>query len=771
MKKIKVLLLEDNENDLELIKIELLSSLSFDFDFKWVISKNDFTNAVKSFLPDIILSDYNLPQFNGLEALKIAIDNMPLTPFIIVTGTLAEESAADCIKAGAWDYVVKERLSRLPLAFEAALKLKDEKSKTLKAELELKLIKEKMGIQLKLLYDAIDRAPSSVVITDVNGTILYVNPSFEKTTGYTKNEAIGENPRVLKSGYQDVNFYKKMWDTLLSGKEWQGEILNKKKNGEVYWEQASIAPISDENGEIVNFVAIKHDITELKLHEEKLRQSENWYKAIFGNTGTATCIINSDKTISLVNSKFEELSGYSKKELEGGKKWVDFIAPEDLERMLEYNKNRNDKREAPSRYEFTFIAKNGDRKNLLLSIGLIAETDKLVVSLLDITERKKAEIELIKAKEKAEESNRLKSSFISTMSHELRTPLNVILGFSSLIDMDTSMDEVVEMVKVVNDSGNDLLGIIESVFDISMLQSKEAKITKENCPISSIFSKFNYYLSTEKTKKDKEHINIAFKPEPNSDNLIINTDKTLVSQLITNLLNNAIKFTPNGTIEYGYTINNMDITFFVKDTGIGIPSDKLGIIFERFRQVDDTHTRKYGGVGLGLSICKEISVLLDGELWVESEYKSGSVFYFHLSNVIQSKNQEDIKISNEISVPNLEGRNILIAEDIELNYVLLSKMLKKTQANIFWAKNGQEAINLVKEKPQIDTILMDIRMPFVNGYEATQAIKKVRPDILIIAQTAYALDTEKDAIFENGFDSYISKPIERALLYKIIIKK
>ena len=771
METIKVLVIEDSENDFELIQVELLASVKSYLDFKCVMSKYDFIKELKDFAPDIILSDFNLPQFNGLDALKIALDLVPNTPFIIVTGALPEERAVDCIKAGAWDYVAKERLSRLPIAFEASLKLKNEKEKNRKSELELKLIKEKMGVQLKLLYDAIDRAPSSVVITDIEGSILYVNPSFVKITGYTKEEAIGQNPRVLKSGYQNNDFYKALWDTVLSGKEWTGEILNKKKNGDLYWEKASIAPISDENGKIVNFVAIKHDITELKVHEEKLRQSENWYKSIFGNTGTATCIIDADNTISLVNNKFEELSGYSKEEIEGIKLWTEFVSPRDLVKMMDYHEKRFEKQDVPKMYEFTFIDRKGEKSNILLTVDLIAETNKAVASLLDITERKKFEAELINAKERAEESVRLKSAFISTMSHELRTPLNVILGFSALIDQDTPTAEMLDMVKIINTSGNDLLSIIESVFDISMLKAKEAKINKDSCSISELFAKFNYYLAAEQSKKNKEHINILFAPAPNSEDLIINTDKTLVSQLITNLLNNAIKFTSKGSIEYGYNINNRDITFFVKDTGIGIPADKTNIIFDQFRQVDDSHTRKYGGVGLGLSICKEIATLLDGDLWVESEYNSGSVFYFHLPNVLEHKNKEEVKTFQDTSIPNLEDRNILIAEDLELNYLLISKMLKKTKANIFWAKNGRDAIYLVEEKPEIDTILMDIRMPILNGYEATKEIKRVRPDIYIIAQTAYALEEEKEKIFEAGCDAYISKPIERKKLFEVLLKE
>jgi PAS domain S-box-containing protein len=369
MNNIKVLLLEDNENDMELIKAELLSSLEYKFEFNWVISKSDFTNAIKEFKPDIILSDYNLPQFNGLDAIKISQDIDPYIPIIIVTGTLVEEAAADCIKTGAWDYVVKERLTRLPIAFENSLKLKSERLKNRSANAEINLIKSKLDIQLKLLYDAIDIAPSSVVITDVNGDILYVNPEFEKVTGYKKDEVIGKNPRILQSGKHTKEFYENMWGRLTNHENWKGELLNKKKNGDLFWEKASIASITNEQGEISYYVSIKHDITELKDYEEKLKLSENWYRAIFGNTGTATCIINEDNTISLANKKFEELSGYSKEELEGNLKWTNFVSKEDLTKVFDGHENLTlSNTEDYTQYELSFTTKDGENKVILLTI-------------------------------------------------------------------------------------------------------------------------------------------------------------------------------------------------------------------------------------------------------------------------------------------------------------------------------------------------------------------------------------------------------------------
>ncbi|MEK7432482.1 MAG: response regulator [Cyanobacteriota bacterium] len=640
MEKLKVLLLEDNQNDMELIKMELLSFFEYDFEFKWVILKNDFTEALKSFNPDIVLSDFNLPQFNGLNAFKISNEIDPYRPFIIITGALSEESAADCIKAGVWDYVVKERLVRLPIAFENALKLKTEKLKNRSSEEEIKLIRSKTDIQLKLLYDAIYRAPSSIVITDINANIIFVNPEFEKVTGYKREEVVGKNPRVLQSGKHDKDFYKNMWDILLSGKEWKGELLNKKKNNGFYWESASIAPIYDEDGIIKNFVAVKHDITEL-----------------------------------------------------------------------------------------------------------------------------------VKAKEIAEESNRLKSNFLATISHELRTPLNTILGFSSFINEKTPIDEILDMNNKITESSNHLLEIVESILDISIIEAKELKLNKEICNISEIFTRIKHYLDIEQIRTKKGHINIKFVSDSDYSNLKINTDKIRIVQIISNLLNNALKFTEKGSIEYGYKVENKDITFFVKDTGIGIDEDKLNFIFDKFRQIQDSKSRKYSGVGLGLSISKEITNLLGSPLNVESKKGVGSKFFFSLPNIITIEEKDKKLISkSEFSYPDLENKMILIAEDTDLNYMVLKKMLAVTKASILWAKDGQQAIDMVKSNNNIEIILMDIMMPNVDGYEATIEIKKIRPDIYIIAQTAHTMESEIQKVFESGCDFYISKPIKKEILYDSLEK-
>ena len=895
---LKLIILEDNKYDYELIRKKISSSIEYDCVFEWVTGEKDFKNALVNFRPDMVLSDYNLPQYNGLEALKLTIAYNDLVPFIIVTGTMAEEVAAESIKEGAWDYVVKERLHRLPKAMENALKLKKERLRSRKAETELNLIKDKAGVQLKLLYKAIENAPSSFIITDANGTIQYVNPRFEEVTGYSAEEAVGENPRILKSGLHNDSFYKNFWATISSGKEYKGEIINRKKNGELFWEMFSVSPIQNDAGEIEHFVAVNRDITENKKVEQELIESENWYRAIFENTGTATCILDNDKYIVLANSKFEELSGFSQKELEGKRKWTDFVTQEDLRQMEEYHYNRRSKiKPAPRQYEFHFIHRNGDIKNILLTVDVIPGTDKSVASLLDITDRykmeeelkasqqkyqnlaeninevlyetdtdgiityisptiesitgypdnfyfgksffdtmhekdrkiirlgfsnalhhnqvepndfriktkngnwvwmrstakpilvddksiglrglaadittrKETEKELIRAKEKAEESDHLKSAFLATMSHELRTPLNAIIGFSEMIvdsgDYGMERGEMLEMSRIINKSGKQLLSIIEDIFEMSMLQTKVSKVVKEKIKISEIFGSLTQYVRIEMEKLEKTHL--VFNAVDSLPHATVYTDKTKINQLLTNLLKNAIKFTDNGHIILRYSIKAKEIKFYVEDTGIGIPSDKIDIVFKKFRQVDDSHTRKYGGVGLGLAICSEIANTLNGKLEVESQEGKGTTFCFTLKDAVDVEGIPSIKDDSKIPEINLSGYTILVVEDVESNFLLLKNYLALTHASVRWARNGEESIEICRNNPDIDLVLMDIRMPGIDGFETTRRIKAFRPELKIIAQTAFAMKEDKKLTMEANCDDYMSKPIRLNDFIKMLVK-
>ena len=269
-----------------------------------------------------------------------------------------------------------------------------------------------------------------------------------------------------------------------------------------------------------------------------------------------------------------------------------------------------------------------------------------------------------------------------------------------------------------------------------------------------------------RTKK-KSNLNITIKPDINDVEIRIRTDKTKLFQVLINYIKNAIEYTEEGEIEIGYLIIGNNIEFYVKDTGIGIPADKMEIIFERFRQIDDTHNRIHGGVGLGLAICSEIAKLMNGEIRAESDEGKGSIFYFLLKDIILHDEFATTPLSN-LNYPDLNNKTILVVEDDETNLLLLKEYFKHTKANIIWAKSGEESIEICKQNAPIHLVLMDIRLPGIDGLQASKHIKKIRPEIKIIAQTAFAFSNDREKIMNSFCDDYIPKPINFNNLMKAI---
>jgi PAS domain S-box-containing protein len=391
----------------------------------------------------------------------------------------------------------------------------------------------------------------------------------------------------------------------------------------------------------------------------------------------------------------------------------------------------------------------------------------------DIQDRKKIEEELIRAKNKAEESDKLKSAFLANMSHEIRTPMNGILGFANLLnERETEPEERREYTEIINQNSNLLLKIIDDILDIAKIEAGQLKIIEKPCYLDQIL--YDEYVLFKNQVDKREHKSLTMRlklPEFKIDNQIF-TDHSRLSQILSNLLSNALKFTEKGIVEFGYILESpAQLKFYVKDTGIGLSADKFEMIFDRFRQADETQARRYGGTGLGLTISNNLVRLMGGTMWVESELGKGSVFYFtlpykpYLERVIyKPKVTTDPKVSDF----NWNDKSILIAEDELRNYQYLYEVLKDTNATIIHAKNGKEAIDICKENGNIDLVLMDIKMPEINGYIATQEIKKLRQDLPIIAQTAYAMQEEITQCKEAGCDEYVSKPIDSHKLLNLI---
>ena len=385
-------------------------------------------------------------------------------------------------------------------------------------------------------------------------------------------------------------------------------------------------------------------------------------------------------------------------------------------------------------------------------------------------ENNNQKIELIKAKLKAEEGDRLKASFLANLSHEIRTPMNAINGFTDLL-INTKMkeEEKLEYLKVIDKSGRNLVSIIDDLIEMSKIDSNQIKpnyvtINLESC-ISELFETIR--ITIPKTKK------IDFKlietKNPVTYNIV--TDEVKLKQVLVNLVNNAIKFTEKGYVAFGYKVDekNEKIVFKIKDTGMGIDEDNHKHIFDRFKRVESDVSIKVGGLGLGLAISKAYVEMMGGTITLESKVEKGSVFSFSIPLKYDKVQRIIVQPINTIkATKGEEDGTLLIAEDDNLNYLLFQKIMQLKNYKIIRAVNGLEAVEICINNPSIDLVLMDIKMPVMNGFEALEKIKAIRPELIIIAQTAYSSSEDEDKIYKAGFYGYITKPIKRERLFEII---
>jgi signal transduction histidine kinase/ActR/RegA family two-component response regulator len=377
-------------------------------------------------------------------------------------------------------------------------------------------------------------------------------------------------------------------------------------------------------------------------------------------------------------------------------------------------------------------------------------------------------IKIRDAEQKAIDSDKLKTAFLQNISHEIRTPMNSIIGFSGLLkDKNSTELEKVQYLDMIAKGSDQLLNIVNEVLDISLIETGNLRVNKQRLHLNNLMDD-SYNLFKPIVKKDIAFTAEKGLPDPLS---IILTDTTKVRQVINNLLNNAIKFTDKGFIHFGYFLKNNELEFYVEDSGIGIDQAYHNKIFERFLKVGLENKRLYDGVGLGLAICKGNIDLLKGRIWLESKPDEGSRFYFTIPyERFKEEEGEKMILKKAESIKDLSDLTVLVAEDDQINYIYISEIFRGTGAKILHATDGQSAVNMVKENIQIGLVLIDIKMPVMNGYEAIKKIREFRPDLPIIAQTAFALSDEMLKAFNAGSNDYISKPFKKDQLLALVMK-
>lgn len=446
----------------------------------------------------------------------------------------------------------------------------------------------------------------------------------------------------------------------------------------------------------------------------------------------------------------------------------------------------------PNHYNIfiNILRKNKQLRNYELELVTVSDQSRWVIvnallksniisgMILDITERKKAEQKELKyqkelkvAKEKAEESDRLKSAFLANISHEIRTPMNSIIGFSHLLaDPDISTEDRKDYVNRITQSSYCLLSLIENIMDVAKLDAEKLKINETECELNQLLTSIYSIFFNDQNIRQEQCIDLRLYT-PTDENLSILTDHVRLKQILSNLLDNAFKFTEKGSIEFGYTIQNEKLQFFVKDTGLGLSEDQKEFVFDSFRKIEYTKTKLFSGAGLGLAICKKLLIIMEGDIWVESQSGKGSSFYFTLPLKVCQNPEVDKKEEMPVSESySLKNKKILVAEDDQLNYKLVEAILEQAEATLYWARDGLEALDFFNSGKEFDLALMDLRMPRMDGFKAIQAIRKLKKVLPVLAVTAYGLGDEREMAMQSGFNDYISKPLNPVTLINIIGK-
>ncbi|GEM_PF-232548 len=619
----------------------------------------------------------------------------------------------------------------------------------------------------KVLNDLIDKNPMSIQIMDKHGFTLKINTAYSSLFGAIpppnfsvladlQNKGFSEYILLAKKG-EVVNFP----DIYYNVHDVYTELPDKP-----VWVRAVLFSLTDPNSIIERFVFMHEDITERKRAEKEITMLAQSLKSI----NECVSVTDLEDKILFVNESFLKTYGYEAYELIG--KNISIV-------NSQRNVNELINKILPTTIhnewhgELLNKRKDGTEFPIYLSTATIKDNENNILGLIgvatDITERKRTEKELIEAKDKAEENDRLKTAFLQNISHEIRTPMNAIIGFSELVEMGINDPEKVkDYTKIIRQRSNDLLGIINDLLDIARIESDQLSIKYNQVDLNLLFEDIRSLYAEHKLQIEKSSINLIVKGIPANLNSIVSTDIGKLKQIFSNLIHNAFKFTNEGKIEFGFhSISNNNITFFVSDTGPGIAENIKDLIFERFRKSANESIYVQDGMGLGLAIVKGLLKLFNGEICIESEPNEGSTFFFTIPYI-------PITVNNAIKTPTNNQEydwskfTLLIVEDDKFNIAYFTELFGTTGINLLIGETGRHAISLFTKNQNIDLVLMDIKLPDMSGYEVTMEFKKIRPEIPIIAQTAYAAETDKQKALDAGCDDFITKPIKRNSFLELI---
>lgn len=736
--KLKILHLEDSSSDAGLIHRELKKG-GIEFEVKLVENEAGFVSGLNEFLPDIILSDHSLPSFDSLSALKIVREKQVKVPFILITGTTSEENVVTIMREGAWDYILKDNLQRLPNAVKQAVeKYRSQEAKS-KAEFEL------ASAHRKILFH-IENSPLGFIEWDNKFKVKSWSKRAEEIFGWNEEEIL----RMEASGKSHLYPADEPWiagiaEELITGNLERTQVVNSNatKSGDMIWCEWHISAQIDEQGKITTLMSLVSDITERKKEEEKLekmvsertqdlkavndqlkRASED-FKDLYNNSPCGYFSLNPEGYFVEVNDTLLEWLGYKREEIVNVLQIRDILnesGQEDFDKRFPVFKKQGFLIDVKT----NFVRKNGSILTAMINSSSVRDHEgnyiKSRTSVFDITRIKQIERELKVAKAVAETANQTKSQFLANMSHEIRTPLNAVLGLTHLALKTELTDKQADYLKKIHSSSDSLLSIINDILDFSKIESGKLKLEEVTFDLEDVFQKLADIITY---KADTKGLEIVFGIDSQVPKYLIG-DPASLERILSNLLSNAVKFTDKGEVVANVNVeetsnDRIKLNFTVSDTGIGMDDTQISRLFQPFTQADNSISRRYGGTGLGLSIIKRLVELMQGEVSVTSEPGKGSTFSFTVWLRIQ-------KHQRMIPVPSIDPRqlNVMVVEDNMSSMKILKEMLESFSFNVVTMSSALNAIHFLKNNfnsQPVQLILMDAKIPGMDGLEAVSFIR------------------------------------------------
>jgi PAS domain S-box-containing protein len=644
---------------------------------------------------------------------------------------------------------------------------------------KLKETEEEFNKQRNFYESILNSIPTDIAVFDASHKYLFVNPIGIKDDelrkwiiGKTDEEYCEYKNKNLDIALERRTIFNKVIE---SKKQLSWEETLIRPNGKAEYHLRNLFPVLNKENEVKLVIGFGLNITDRKQIEDKLLLNEKRYRDLFNYSQALICTHDLEGKLLSVNPAICSIIGYTSEELIGRN--IKEFVPQDKISQFDEQYLQNVLTTGKAEGVFIIICKNGEHIYLLYQNYMVEETSRtpyIIGFSQDITNRIKAERELIKAKEETERASRVKEVFLANISHEIRTPMNGILGIGGLLYKTNLNPKQEEYTKLILESADNLLHIVNDVLDFTKIES--GKIELESIPFL-LEEKISNTLKTFIFKIEEKGLELVFDNQVPTDTVLVG-DPFRLGQVLNNLISNALKFTESGKITVHAAqiqeVNQLPIfEFIVSDTGIGISPENLANIFEEFVQASSETSRKYGGTGLGLTITKNLIEMQGGTIKAESTLNKGTKFIVRLPYQI-GENSMLTNSKEEVAFTQIDKKRILVAEDVTINQIIVKQILEEWGHEVVLVSNGQEAFDAHKKK-DFDLILMDIHMPEVDGYEATQMIRHmgdtIKAAVPIVALTANAFKQETDRFAEAGFNDYITKPFTEAGLYDCIKKQ